>query len=69
MKYRLRGVAGPMPADRVEVEQFGDESRRRSGEIDALDAAGNLRLGRFGEFQLVENVAGALCSCSDRTGR
>jgi hypothetical protein len=42
----------------VQVEHVGDELRRCSGEIDALDASGNLRLGGFAEFELVEDVAG-----------
>ena len=33
------------------------EIRRRSTQIDMLDAAGNLGFGRLGEFELVEDVA------------
>ena len=42
----------------AEIEHVGYERRRHSGEIDALDAPGNLRLGGLAEFQLVEDVAG-----------
>ena len=42
----------------VQVEHVGNELRRCSRQIDALDAAGNLRLGGFAEFQFVEDVAG-----------
>ena len=59
VKCRLRGVAGPMLAGSMfDVEHVRYERRRRSGEIDVLDAPGNLRLGGLGEFQLVEDVAG-----------
>src|SRR3954467_1040619 len=41
----------------VDIEHIGYERRRGSGEVDALDAPGNLCLGGFAEFQLVKGIA------------
>src|SRR5262249_59658844 len=42
----------------VYVEYERNEGRHCAGEIDVLDAPGNLRPGGFAEFELVEDVAG-----------
>ena len=57
MQVARRGRTNGVGID-GEIKDIGYERRRHSGEIDALDAPGNLRLGGFAEFQLVEDVAG-----------
>ena len=44
----------------VEIEHIRNEGRRCSAQLDMLNACGDLRLGRFAELHLVEDIAGDL---------
>ena len=61
VKDRLRAVGGPMsPGLTARSNNSGMNAGVVPVEVDVLDAAGDLRLGGLGEFQLVEDVAGDL---------
>ena len=61
VKDRLRAVGGPISAGlTARSNNSGMNAGIVPAEIDVLDAAGDLRLGRLGELQFVEDVAGDL---------